>query len=161
MLTAAYFLLMLSRVTHGRSTETVHVPLLAGATAGALPATGPTGAEDDAVTTEASGESPALHRKDGSTAEVGGEKRAGHEDDALRSRGGGEEDLSGAAAPAGGGVAHPPGAASAGRPRMPDVMGYELAAWVPLIALILLFGLWPKALLLLTDPVVRTLVGAP
>ncbi|WP_326635004.1 NADH-quinone oxidoreductase subunit M [Streptosporangium sp. NBC_01755] len=161
VLTAAYFLLMLSRVTHGRSTETVHVPLLAGATAGALPATGPTGAEDDAVTTEASGESPALHRKDGSTAEVGGEKRAGHEDDALRSRGGGEEDLSGAAAPAGGGVAHPPGAASAGRPRMPDVMGYELAAWVPLIALILLFGLWPKALLLLTDPVVRTLVGAP
>ena len=44
---------------------------------------------------------------------------------------------------------------------MPDVAGYELAAWVPLIALILLFGLWPKALLLLTDPVVRTLVGAP
>jgi NADH-quinone oxidoreductase subunit M len=44
---------------------------------------------------------------------------------------------------------------------MPDVMGHELAAWVPLVVLILLFGLWPKALLALTDPVVRTLVGAP
>ncbi|WP_433371667.1 complex I subunit 4 family protein [Streptosporangium sp. CA-115845] len=126
VLTAAYFLLMLSRVTHGRSTETVHVPLLAVATTDALPSTGP-----------------------------------GSEDDAPGSRAGGEEDLPAAAVAADGGGTHPPGAASAGRPRMPDVMGYELAAWVPLIALILLFGLWPKALLLLTDPVVRTLVGAP
>ncbi|MEV4747950.1 NADH-quinone oxidoreductase subunit M [Streptosporangium sp. NPDC049248] len=127
VLTAAYFLLMLSRVTHGRSTETVHVPLLAAATPDALPSTGPTGSEDDA----------------------------------LGSRAGGAEDLPAAATAAAGGGTHPPGAASAGRPRMPDVMGHELAAWVPLIALILLFGLWPKALLLLTDPVVRTLVGAP
>jgi NADH-quinone oxidoreductase subunit M len=41
-----------------------------------------------------------------------------------------------------------------------DVRGYELAAWVPLVGLILLFGLWPKAILLVTTPAVQTLLGA-
>ncbi|MFJ2028491.1 NuoM family protein [Streptosporangium sp. NPDC087985] len=93
VLTAAYFLLMLSRVTHGRSVETVHAPVLT---------------------------------------EVGG-------------RGGGR----------------PRTAAGVGIAGMRDVTGYELATWVPLIALILLLGLWPKTLLLVTDPVVQSLLGAP
>ncbi|GLW08768.1 NADH-quinone oxidoreductase subunit M [Microtetraspora sp. NBRC 13810] len=42
-----------------------------------------------------------------------------------------------------------------------DVRGYELAAWVPLVVLILLFGLWPKALLAITTPAVHTLLGMP
>ena len=41
-----------------------------------------------------------------------------------------------------------------------DIQGYEFAAWVPLIVLILLFGLWPKLLLSLTTPAVQTLLGA-
>jgi NADH-quinone oxidoreductase subunit M len=40
-----------------------------------------------------------------------------------------------------------------------DVQGYEFASWTPLAALTLLAGLWPAALLGLTDPVVRTLLG--
>jgi NADH-quinone oxidoreductase subunit M len=40
-----------------------------------------------------------------------------------------------------------------------DVHGYEFAAWTPLVALTLLAGLWPAALLGLTDPAVRTLLG--
>lgn len=93
VLTAAYFLLMLSRVTHGRSVETVHAPVLAA---------------------------------------VGG-----------------------------GGGRRPGTVLRVGIARVRDVTGYELAAWVPLIALILLLGLWPKTLLLVTGPVVRTLLGAP
>ncbi|GAA2997063.1 NADH-quinone oxidoreductase subunit M [Streptosporangium longisporum] len=125
VLTAAYFLLMLSRVTHGRGTETVHVPILTAATTGGLPATGPT---TDPTPGPAAEDDP-------STA---GERAVTTAQDAA---------------------GRPP--ALTGRPRMPDVMGHELAAWVPLVVLILLFGLWPKALLALTDPVVRTLVGAP
>ncbi|GII93494.1 complex I subunit 4 family protein [Sinosporangium siamense] len=41
-----------------------------------------------------------------------------------------------------------------------DVRKYEYSAWVPLVLLILLFGLWPKALLSITDPAVQTLLGA-
>ncbi|MFD8560142.1 NuoM family protein [Streptosporangium canum] len=93
VLTAAYFLLMLSRVTHGRSVETVHAPVLAA---------------------------------------VGG-----------------------------GGGRRPGTVLRIGIARVRDVTGYELAAWVPLIALILLLGLWPKTLLLVTGPVVQTLLGAP
>ncbi|WP_267898055.1 hypothetical protein [Spongiactinospora gelatinilytica] len=44
---------------------------------------------------------------------------------------------------------------------MPDVRGFELAAWVPLIVLIVLLGLWPKALLLLTTPAVQAILGTP
>ena len=40
-----------------------------------------------------------------------------------------------------------------------DVHGYEFAAWSPLVALTVLAGLWPAALLGLTDPAVRTLLG--
>ncbi|WP_431932172.1 NADH-quinone oxidoreductase subunit M [Nonomuraea jabiensis] len=41
-----------------------------------------------------------------------------------------------------------------------DVRSYELLAWTPLVALILLFGLWPGLLLSLTTPAVQTLLGA-
>ncbi|MGV9880600.1 NADH-quinone oxidoreductase subunit M [Streptomyces sp. NPDC003006] len=39
-----------------------------------------------------------------------------------------------------------------------DVHGYELAAWTPLVALTILAGLWPAALLGLTDPAVQKLL---
>ncbi|MFG1808728.1 NuoM family protein [Streptomyces sp. NPDC049040] len=45
------------------------------------------------------------------------------------------------------------------RPALADVRGYEFAAWTPLAALTVLAGLWPAALLGLTDPAVRSLLG--
>ncbi|MEU7383756.1 MULTISPECIES: NADH-quinone oxidoreductase subunit M [unclassified Streptomyces] len=44
-------------------------------------------------------------------------------------------------------------------PRLADVRGYEFAAWTPLVALTVLAGLWPKALLGLTDPAVQQLLA--
>jgi NADH-quinone oxidoreductase subunit M len=41
----------------------------------------------------------------------------------------------------------------------PDVRGYEMAAWSPLVALTVFAGLWPAVLLGLTDPAVRSLLG--
>ncbi|SDG45911.1 NADH-quinone oxidoreductase subunit M [Sinosporangium album] len=41
-----------------------------------------------------------------------------------------------------------------------DVRTFELSAWVPLVLLILVFGLWPKALLAITDPAVQTFLEA-
>lgn len=101
VLTAAYFLVMLSRVTHGR----------------------PAAAGQDPP-------SPAAH---GLSADHG--PGAGAEP--------GESAASVAAAQAG----------------SRDVRGYELVAWVPLIVLILVFGLWPKLLLSLTTPAVQVLLG--
>lgn len=89
VLTAAYFLVMLSRVTHGRPSPIV----------------------DDAPAVEGHG---------------GGEEAAGRQRVAV----------------------------------LADVQRYEWIAWVPLILLILLFGLWPKLLLSLTTPAVQTLLGA-
>lgn len=45
------------------------------------------------------------------------------------------------------------------QPVLADVHGYEFAAWTPLAALTVLAGLWPAALLGLTDPAVRSLLG--
>ncbi|QDY78469.1 complex I subunit 4 family protein [Streptomyces qinzhouensis] len=42
---------------------------------------------------------------------------------------------------------------------VPDVQGYELAAWTPLVALTVLAGLWPAVLLGLTDPAVQKLLS--
>jgi NADH-quinone oxidoreductase subunit M len=47
------------------------------------------------------------------------------------------------------------GAAPEQAPRLPDVRGFEFAAWTPLVVLTVLAGLWPKALLGLTDPAVQ------
>ncbi|AJZ86494.2 NuoM family protein [Streptomyces antimycoticus] len=45
------------------------------------------------------------------------------------------------------------------RPALADVHGHELAAWSPLVALTVLAGLWPAALLGLTDPAVQQLLA--
>jgi NADH-quinone oxidoreductase subunit M len=54
----------------------------------------------------------------------------------------------------------PVGAGSAVASARLDVRAIEWASWVPLVVLILLAGLWPKVLLAVTDPAVRTLLGA-
>ncbi|MFK0155002.1 NADH-quinone oxidoreductase subunit M [Streptomyces sp. NPDC090493] len=51
------------------------------------------------------------------------------------------------------------GAASQEVPKLADVRSYEFAAWTPLVALTVLAGLWPKALLGLTDPAVQQLLA--
>lgn len=44
-------------------------------------------------------------------------------------------------------------------PVIPDLARYEYAAWTPLAVLTVLAGLWPAALLGLTDPAVQQLLG--
>ncbi|MEU3352702.1 NADH-quinone oxidoreductase subunit M [Streptomyces sp. NPDC037389] len=44
-------------------------------------------------------------------------------------------------------------------PALPDVRRHEFAAWSPLVALTVLAGLWPAALLGLTDPAVQQLLA--
>ncbi|MFD9814291.1 NuoM family protein [Streptomyces sp. NPDC059080] len=44
-------------------------------------------------------------------------------------------------------------------PVIPDIARHEYAAWTPLAALTVLAGLWPAALLGLTDPAVQQLLG--
>ncbi len=52
------------------------------------------------------------------------------------------------------------GAAPTGdEPRLADVQAYEYAAWTPLAVLTVLAGLWPAALLGLTDPAVQQLLA--
>ncbi|MET9774291.1 NADH-quinone oxidoreductase subunit M [Streptomyces sp. NPDC006367] len=47
-------------------------------------------------------------------------------------------------------------------PKLTDVRTYEYAAWVPLVVLTVVAGLWPKTLLGLTDPAVQQLLsGGP
>ncbi|MGW6026832.1 NADH-quinone oxidoreductase subunit M [Streptomyces sp. NPDC055099] len=53
----------------------------------------------------------------------------------------------------------PQGADETGTPALADVQGYEFAAWTPLVALTVLAGLWPAALLGLTDPAVQQLLS--
>ena len=43
--------------------------------------------------------------------------------------------------------------------QLADVQTYEFAAWTPLVALTVLAGLWPEALLGLTDPAVQQLLA--
>ncbi|MFI2189643.1 NuoM family protein [Streptomyces sioyaensis] len=76
---------------------------------------------------------------------------------------GGSVDLAGAAVL---GAADPDGETGAdpdGTPApaaaVPDLARYEYAAWAPLAALTVLAGLWPAALLGLTDPAVQQLLG--
>ncbi|WP_404194169.1 NADH-quinone oxidoreductase subunit M [Streptomyces tauricus] len=44
-------------------------------------------------------------------------------------------------------------------PELADVRTYEFAAWTPLVVLTVVAGLWPKALLGLTDPAVQQLLS--
>ncbi len=76
---------------------------------------------------------------------------------------GGSVDLAGAAVL---GTADPDGETGADSdgtpapaPALPDLARYEYAAWTPLAALTVLAGLWPAALLGLTDPAVQQLLG--
>ncbi|MFE7664290.1 complex I subunit 4 family protein [Streptomyces celluloflavus] len=62
-----------------------------------------------------------------------------------------------AAAPAGPAPDSAPVPAPA--PAVADIAGYEYAAWTPLAVLTVLAGLWPAALLGLTDPAVQQLLG--
>ncbi|PBC83186.1 MULTISPECIES: NuoM family protein [unclassified Streptomyces] len=50
-------------------------------------------------------------------------------------------------------------APAAPAPVIPDLARYEYAAWTPLAVLTVLAGLWPAALLGLTDPAVQQLLG--
>ncbi|MEU7134472.1 NADH-quinone oxidoreductase subunit M [Streptomyces sp. NPDC046261] len=52
----------------------------------------------------------------------------------------------------------PATAATAGKP-LADVRPYELAAWTPLVVLTVLAGLWPAALIGLSDPAVQQLLA--
>ncbi|CAL9486290.1 NAD(P)H-quinone oxidoreductase chain 4 1 [Streptomyces sp. enrichment culture] len=51
------------------------------------------------------------------------------------------------------------GATAPDAPALPDVSRYEFAAWTPLVALTVVAGLWPRALLGLTDPAVQQLLA--
>ncbi|MBN3930833.1 NADH-quinone oxidoreductase subunit M [Streptomyces verrucosisporus] len=51
-----------------------------------------------------------------------------------------------------------PGTAPAPGATLPDVRGHEFAAWIPLVVLTVLAGLWPALLLGLTDPAVQNLL---
>ncbi|GAA2790266.1 NADH-quinone oxidoreductase subunit M [Nonomuraea dietziae] len=110
VLTAAYFLTMLSRVTHGRRTA-------------------PRPGAGVPVLDEGGQASPAAALDEGGRATSEG---------------------TGVTAVREGGQAVPTAA---------DVRRYELVAWVPLVVLTLVFGLWPKALLSLTTPAVQILLG--
>ncbi|MER6819545.1 NADH-quinone oxidoreductase subunit M [Streptomyces cellulosae] len=51
------------------------------------------------------------------------------------------------------------GGAPKDTPAYTDVRSYEFAAWTPLVVLTVVAGLWPKALLGLTDPAVQQLLA--
>ncbi|MEU7832853.1 NADH-quinone oxidoreductase subunit M [Nonomuraea sp. NPDC049129] len=145
VLTAAYFLVMLSRVTHGRPERAQAVP--AAAPSGASGVGGrPSDASawPDSERSGWAGESPDSEQAawPGELPDSEQAAWAGESPDSKRVAG---------AIKGEGGVG--------GRVSR-DIQGYEFAAWVPLIVLILLFGLWPKLLLSLTTPAVQTLLGA-
>ncbi|MFC4529980.1 complex I subunit 4 family protein [Sphaerisporangium dianthi] len=114
VLTAAYFLRMLSRVTHGRPPEGEPSPA------------------------EPSAEAPHAEAVPG----------APH-----------AEPVPGT--PPGAPAPEPAWSGAGTRQAVPrDVSPYELAAWTPLVVLTVLLGLWPKALLAVTDPAVQAFLGA-
>ncbi|GAA2394922.1 hypothetical protein GCM10010404_60420 [Nonomuraea africana] len=142
VLTAAYFLTMLSRVTHGRRAAPRR-PVTRGTVLDEGEQVTPPGAsmgEGEQAVPAAAGAVP-------------GEGERAVPAAAGVVRGGGEH-----AALEGGGVAVL-GEGEQVVPTGADVRRYELVAWVPLVVLTLVFGLWPKALLSLTTPAVQILLG--
>ncbi|MDA0635482.1 NADH-quinone oxidoreductase subunit M [Nonomuraea sp. MCN248] len=153
VLTAAYFLVMLSRVTHGSPTAVTPGAPSGGPAASAGTASTAGGPDVLAgVASRAAGESVTgrlsatlpeppdeqpVHPLPNSETPPG--ERSPHETPPYET---------------------PPRAGAAHRAELPDVQRHELVAWVPLIVLILLFGLWPQLLLALTTPAVQTLLGA-
>ncbi|MFC4112836.1 complex I subunit 4 family protein [Nonomuraea zeae] len=146
VLTAAYFVVMLSRVTHGRPearAARVHapderpvVPLGAPETRSATATLDPVGSNPEPYDSR----SGSLEPYDSSS--------------------GYPEPYDSPSTPAG--TPGPPGTPGDGpeTPAPDDIRGYELLAWTPLVVLTLLFGLWPGLLLSLTTPPVQTLLGA-
>jgi NADH-quinone oxidoreductase subunit M len=113
VLTAAYFLRLLSTTTHGPIRPPGAIPSDAVPVGASLPEPVPSG---PGVSEDPAGVTPGVS---GRVA----------------------EGLSGEAAP------------------MPALTAYEYAAWVPLVVLILVIGLWPKTLLDLTTAPVHALLG--
>ncbi|MFF3747241.1 complex I subunit 4 family protein [Streptomyces kronopolitis] len=69
------------------------------------------------------------------------------------------DDPAGTTGGRGGTTGPTPNGPPAPSPALPDLARYEYAAWSPLAALTVLAGLWPAALLGLTDPAVQQLLG--
>lgn len=138
VLTAAYFLVMLSRLTHGRPGSAGGRPVAAGGGAGPHEVMAAVGGLGDRPTDTVAGDSA---------------------DRPAAAAGSGDRSPGAAGDRPAGGAAGGDRLTPAGGLAMPDIRGYEMAAWVPLIVLILLFGLWPKLLLSLTTPAVQALLG--
>ncbi|WP_436838800.1 complex I subunit 4 family protein [Nonomuraea cavernae] len=138
VLTAAYFLVMLSRVTHGRPAR----PALSLAATHPAPAVAVAGPEE-------TGSGAAESQPE----ELGAGAAESQPEEFGAAEPWPEEGRRPAEV-----IETEPSAPKA--EAMRDIRGYELVAWVPLIVLILLFGLWPKLLLSLTTPAVQTLLGA-
>ncbi|WP_113703208.1 complex I subunit 4 family protein [Nonomuraea lactucae] len=158
VLTAAYFLLMLSRVTHGLPGRAGVGPAAYGVEAvderPVMPEPpGPVEAVDGGPRAPEALPGAVAEGTEVTTSEVGPGTGVGAAAGSVVGTGVGAAP----AAAVGTGVGTvEPGVGAAG---LRDVRGYELVAWVPLIVLILLFGLWPKLLLSLTTPAVQTLLG--
>ncbi|GII64135.1 hypothetical protein Skr01_42200 [Sphaerisporangium krabiense] len=150
VLTAAYFLLMLSRLTHGPPREPL--PALA------YPGGGPAAEEPLVVTAEIPEEprvrTPPDVSRPGSVQPVEGAEPV----EPVATGTAVAEEREARLAAAGEGPVPPGPAAGPGRPG--DVTPYELASWIPLVVLTLALGLWPKLLLSLTDPAVQAFLGA-
>ncbi|RBQ21792.1 NADH-quinone oxidoreductase subunit M [Spongiactinospora rosea] len=164
VLTAAYFLIMLSRTTHGPTTalatsapdsaDTATLPV-AGASAETVAFAGVSSPVQGSAST--SSDPPLIGTVEagpGAVAPPSSPGTAVPPDPAASAPGWDVGEGSGAGSADSGGLPEAGGS-------MPDVRGFELAAWVPLIALIVLLGLWPKALLLLTTPAVQAILGTP
>ncbi|MEV1168411.1 NADH-quinone oxidoreductase subunit M [Nonomuraea sp. NPDC049784] len=165
VLTAAYFVVMLSRVTHGRPQEVtrghagVRTP---GGGADVLPDGGPW----EGITPD---ERPVVPlgspEKRSATATLEPSPAPVPSGDVHEPAAGGEP-LGDAGSARGGALSGDTGSGRDGGPLggarrvMDDIRSYELLAWTPLVVLILLFGLWPGLLLSLTTPAVQTLLGA-
>ncbi|ETK34280.1 NADH-quinone oxidoreductase subunit M [Microbispora sp. ATCC PTA-5024] len=154
VLTAAYFLVMLSRVTHGRPIETV-------------PAGPPLTSAEEIREVLGPGEPVEPVATGTAVAEVEESARPVWEPEGPSEEGTGLPAGESPATPvpgsgtAGDAAAEVPGprAPYGGERRLTDVTGHELAAWLPLVALTLAFGLWPKALLAVTTPAVQAVLG--
>ncbi|MFI7637429.1 NuoM family protein [Nonomuraea sp. NPDC049400] len=167
VLTAAYFVVMLSRVTHGRPQGVTGAPAgvrTSGGGADEAPWEGvapderpvvPLGSPEKRSATATLEPSPApLPTSDQNEPPPGTEPLSGGEPP------GGAEPLSGDGPRGGAGSADGGAPLEGVRQVVDDIRSYELLAWTPLVALILLFGLWPGLLLSLTAPAVQTLLGA-
>ncbi|GII89047.1 hypothetical protein Ssi03_70370 [Sphaerisporangium siamense] len=154
VLTAAYFLLMLSRLTHGTPREPL--PALA------YPSGGPAPGEPLIATAETPEEPRVRTPPDASPARAEPvrpvERAEGMEPVEPVATDTAVAEEREARLAAGEGAVPPGPAARPGRPG--DVTPYELASWIPLVVLTLVLGLWPKLLLTLTDPAVQAYLGA-